>query len=153
MQKRFSIMALLIVSVIAWVPLAGWQQAQPAAGSSEQTYTVKIDFDVGVKMREGVELSADVYRPEAEGRFPVILNRTPYTKTGSLNTARFFVERGYVFVAMDVRGRGDSDGEFVPYRNDGQDGYDAVEWCAAQPWATGKGGTPGGASHRRGRGL
>src|SRR4030066_1723524 len=120
MQKRISIMARLIVLIIAWGPLAGQPQTQPAAGSSEQTYTVKIDFDVRVKMRDGVELSADVYRPEAEGRFPVILNRTPYTKTGSLKTARFFVERGYVFVAMDVRGRGDSDGKFVPYRNDGQ---------------------------------
>ena len=149
MHKRIHIMTLLIILVIAGVPLAGRQQAQPAPAASEQTYAVKIDFNVRVKMRDGVELSADIYRPEAEGRFPVILNRTPYTKTGSVKTARFFVERGYVFVAMDVRGRGDSDGEFVPYRNDGQDGYDAVEWCAAQPWSTGKVGTIGGSYNGR----
>jgi putative CocE/NonD family hydrolase len=149
MQKRFFIMALLIVLVIAWAPLDGRPQAQSAPGDSEQTYAVKIDFDVRVKMRDGVELSADLYRPEAEGRFPVILSRTPYTKTGSVKTARYFVERGYVFVAMDVRGRGDSDGEFIPYRNDGQDGYDAVEWCAAQPWSTGKVGTIGGSYNGR----
>jgi uncharacterized protein len=149
MHKRILIMTLLLILVIAGVPLTGRPQAQPAPGSSEQIYAVKIDFDVRVKMRDGVELSADIYRPEAEGRFPVILNRTPYTKTGSVKTARFFVERGYVFVAMDVRGRGDSDGEFIPYRNDGQDGYDAVEWCAAQPWSTAKVGTIGGSYNGR----
>jgi len=110
---------------------------------------MKTDFDVRVKMRDGVELSADIYRPDAEGKFPVILNRTPYTKPGSFRSARYFVERGYVFVAMDVRGRGDSDGKFVPYRNDGQDGYDAVEWCAVQPWSTGKVATIGGSYNGR----
>lgn len=116
-----------------------------AAGCfAQQPYTVKIDFDQRVKMRDGVELSADVYRPDAPGKFPVLLSRTPYTKTGALKTAQYFAERGYVYVAMDVRGRGDSDGRFVPYRNDGRDGYDAVEWCAAQPWCTGKVGTTGG---------
>ncbi|MEK7405314.1 MAG: CocE/NonD family hydrolase, partial [Acidobacteriota bacterium] len=104
------------------------------AGAAE----VKIDFDRRVTMRDGVELSADVYRPEAPGRYPVILARTPYVKTGMLARARYFASRGYVFVAMDVRGRGDSDGLFVPYRNEGRDGYDAVEWCAAQPWSDGK---------------
>jgi len=60
-----------------------------------------------------------------------------------LESARYFAERGYVFVAMDVRGRGDSDGEFTPYVNDGQDGYDTIEWCAAQSWSNGNVGTLG----------
>ncbi len=149
MHKRIHVMTLLIILVIAGMPLAGRQQAQAAPAASEQTYAVKIDFDVRVKMRDGVELSADLYRPEAEGRFPVILSRTPYIKTGSVKTGRYFAERGFVFVAMDVRGRGDSDGEFIPYRNDGQDGYDAVEWCADQPWSTGKTGTIGGSYNGR----
>jgi hypothetical protein len=143
MTKRISINIFLIAVFIIAIPLAGRTQTQ-AAAAAEPAYTMKIDFDVRVKMRDGVELSADLYRPDAEGKFPVILNRTPYTKPGLVRTARYFVERGYVFVAMDVRGRGDSDGKFVPYRNDGQDGYDAVEWCAAQPWSTGKVGTIGG---------
>lgn len=112
--------------------------------SAEQTYKVKIDFNVRVKMRDGVELSADVYRPDAEGKFPVILVRTPYVKTGQLRSGRYWAENGYVYVAMDVRGRGDSDGKFVPYRNDGLDGYDAIEWCTSQPWSSGKVGTSGG---------
>lgn len=97
-------------------------------------------------MRDGVELSADVYLPEANARYPVILARTPYVKSSpsSLRMAREFAARGYAVVWMDVRGRGDSDGEFVPYRNDGRDGYDAVEWCAVQEWSTGAVATHGG---------
>ncbi len=116
---------------------------------SQNQYGLKIDFNQRVKMRDGVELSADVYRPDAPGKFPVILSRTPYTKPGSYNSAKIFVPRGYVFVAMDVRGRGDSEGSFVPYRNDGLDGYDAIEWCAQQPWSTGKVGTIGGSYNGR----
>ena len=116
---------------------------------SPTTGNVHILFDRRVHMRDGVSLSADVYLPagadEAE-RHPVILTRTPYLKanTSILGSATYFCERGYALVAMDVRGRGDSDGEFTPYVNDGRDGYDAIEWCAAQPWSTGAVGTLGG---------
>jgi putative CocE/NonD family hydrolase len=115
-----------------------------ALPGAEKKYDVKIDFDQRVKMRDGVALSADVYRPDAEGKFPVILARTPYVKAAQLNNGKHFASHGYVYVAMDVRGRGDSDGKFVPYRNDGIDGYDAIEWCAAQPCSSGKVGTYGG---------
>ncbi|NIO29774.1 MAG: CocE/NonD family hydrolase [Candidatus Latescibacteria bacterium] len=113
---------------------------------AQDTYSVKIDFNQRVKMRDGVELSADVYRPDAEGRFPVILSRTPYNKNGwrPLSFGKHFASHGYVYVEMDVRGRGDSDGTFVPYRNDGIDGCDAIEWCAKQLWSSGKVGTIGG---------
>jgi putative CocE/NonD family hydrolase len=126
-----------------------YAQTKPTA--SQPTHTVKIDFNQRVRMHDGVELSADVYRPESAGQFPVILSRTPYNKNGgsTLAIARYFVPRGYVFVAMDVRGRGDSDGEFVPYRNDGRDGYDVIEWCAKQQWSTGKIGTIGGSYNGR----
>src|SRR5260370_3592544 len=109
------------------------------------SYTVKIEFDQRVKMRDGVELSADVYRPESKERFPVILSRTPYNKSAGgkdgLERVRYFVTRGYAVVVMDVRGRGDSDGKFVAWRDEGPDGYDAIEWCARQPWSDGKIGT------------
>jgi len=124
-------------------PSHAWAQS---SSSAQATYDVRIDFGVWVPMRDGVRLSADVYRPAAEGKFPVILLRTPYNKNGkrALETGRYFAARGYVVVYMDVRGRGDSEGQFVPYRNDGRDGYDAIEWCAAQPWSTGNVGTLGG---------
>jgi len=110
---------------------------------------IRIEFDQRVRMRDGIMLSADVYRPiDKSGEtktYPVILTRTPYMKLseGILVPAKYFTERGYVFVAMDVRGRGDSDGVFVPYFNEGEDGYDAIEWCAAQPWSDGNVGTIG----------
>lgn len=116
---------------------------------AQQQYGIKIDFNQRVAMRDGVELSADVYRPDAPGTFPVILSRTPYTKPSIYETAKKFVPHGYVWVAMDVRGRGDSDGKFVPYRHDGLDGYDAIEWCARQPWSTGKVATIGGSYNGR----
>lgn len=117
--------------------------------AAQQKYELKVEFNRRVAMRDGVELSADIYRPDAPGKFPVILSRTPYTKPGAYETAKRFVPLGYVWVAMDVRGRGDSDGKFVPYRNDGLDGYDAIEWCAKQPWSTGKIGTIGGSYNGR----
>ena len=74
--------------------------------------------------------------------------RTPYNKVGGGKAAvtRFeaIVARGYVVVNQDVRGRGDSDGVFEPWRREGKDGYDTIEWCAAQPWSNGKVGTTGG---------
>jgi len=94
----------------------------------------RIDFDVRVPMHDGVTLSADVYRPAAAGPYPVLLYRTPYNKNDSdiPPVATYFAGRGFVVVYVDVRGCGDSDGVFVPYRSDGRDGFDAVEGCAAQ---------------------
>lgn len=113
---------------------------------SPPTHDVRIDFDARVPMRDGTQLAADVYRPNAPGRFPAILLRTPYLKNGdnALALGRYFAQRGYALVWQDVRGRGDSDGAFVPYRNEGRDGYDTIEWCAAQPWSDGNIGTMGG---------
>ncbi len=114
-------------------------------------YPTRIIFDQRVPMRDGVTLSADLYLPDPVGdadgrRWPAILTRTPYQKANVslLSQARWFAERGYAFVAMDVRGRGDSDGVFVPYMNEGRDGYDSIEWVAAQPWCDGAVGTIGG---------
>lgn len=76
---------------------------------------------------------------------PVLLLRTPYQKATDKNVelGKYFAAHGYVVVIMDVRGRGDSDGAFVPYFKEGLDGYDSIEWCAAQPWCNGKVATMG----------
>jgi uncharacterized protein len=110
---------------------------------------VRVEFDQRVPMRDGITLSADIYLPvdssDESKKYPVVLTRTPYMKLSErmLVPAKYFAERGYVFVAMDVRGRGDSEGRFVPYVNEGQDGYDAIEWCSFQPWSDGNVGTIG----------
>ncbi|MFN8419609.1 MAG: CocE/NonD family hydrolase [Anaerolineae bacterium] len=110
---------------------------------------VKIDLNVRVPMRDGITLSADVYRPASasgDGRYPTILFRTPYNKVSEVVIANCctWARGGFAVVYMDVRGRGDSDGVFVPYRSDAVDGYDAIEWCAAQSWSNGNIGTSGG---------
>lgn len=122
-----------------------------AASSSTPQHEVAIQFDVRVPMRDGITLSADIYRPKAAGTYPVILSRTPYLKTGKfgIDRGRWFAGHGYVYISMDVRGRGDSDGLFRPYFNDGIDGYDAIEWVAAQPWSTGDVATVGGSYSAR----
>jgi hypothetical protein len=97
-------------------------------------------------MSDGVLLANDVTLPSRQGRFPVVMVRTPYSKVNDriLHWADFFSDYGYVFVAQDVRGRGDSDGEWEPWVNEFSDGRDAVEWVAAQPWCNGRVGMLGG---------
>jgi len=103
-------------------------------------------FETGIPMRDGIELSADVYLPAAsELPAPAVVTITPYDKSGTLVApeAQFYQQNGYAFVAVDVRGRGKSEGEWRAFVNDAADGHDIIEWVAAQPWCTGKVGTTG----------
>ncbi len=102
-------------------------------------------FNVRVPLRDGSTLSADLVLPAAQP-VPAIVMRTPYGKSGQQQAKRaaVFARAGYAFVSVDVRGRGDSDGVFEPYRNDGPDGADAVAWAAARDWCTGDVATYGG---------
>jgi len=106
---------------------------------------VTVETNVGAAMRDGTVLRADVYRPETTERLPVLLQRTPYNKSGA--DAGFCLrsaERGYAVVVQDTRGRWASDGLHYPFRDEFEDGYDSVEWAASQPWANGKVGMWGG---------
>ena len=97
-------------------------------------------------MRDGVVLRADVLLPAADGKFPVLVYRTPYGKENAPKEWTTFgkaVTRGYAVVIQDVRGRYSSDGEFDPYKNEGRDGYDTIEWAATQAWSNGDVGTFG----------
>lgn len=101
---------------------------------------VIVERNVPVKMRDGVVLRADIYRPEAKGKYPVILERTPYNKMGygaDFGLLRA-AERGYGFIIQDVRGRYESEGEWYPFKHEADDGYDTVEWAAALPYSNGK---------------
>jgi len=105
---------------------------------------LNFERDVPVKMRDGITLRADICRPVADGKFPVLLTRTPYDKNGALTFCREAVARGYVVVAQDVRGRYASEGDWYPFKHESQDGYDTVEWAAALPFSNGMVGMFGG---------
>ena len=109
-----------------------------------ERYQVIIERGVPATMRDGVVLKADVYRPDAPGKFPVLLERTPYNKDGGLDFGVKAAERGYVAIIQDVRGRYTSKGEWYPFKYESQDGYDTVEWAAKLPYSDGKVGMFGG---------
>jgi putative CocE/NonD family hydrolase len=97
-------------------------------------------------MRDGVVLRGDLYRPRDDGRFPVLVYRTPYDRTdtaGAAPFARVAAARGYAVLLQDVRGRYGSGGVFLAYQQEGKDGYDTIEWAARQPWSNGVVGTFG----------
>jgi putative CocE/NonD family hydrolase len=102
-------------------------------------------FNMTVPMRDGVALAADLVLP-SQLPAPAVVWRTPYARGGEQQTERMdaFAKAGYAAVAIDVRGRGDSEGIFEPYRNDGVDGVDAIGWTAAQEWCDGAVATYGG---------
>jgi putative CocE/NonD family hydrolase len=90
-------------------------------------------------MRDGVCLAADVYLPPGQGRWPTVLVRTPYNRTGgSKNSYRFFVRYGFALVMEDVRGRYASQGTFTSVEQEGPDGNDSINWIAQQPWSDGR---------------
>src|SRR5215469_10401542 len=119
-------------------------QLAPAGRTDTAKYEVIVERGVTAKMRDGVTLRADVYRPKADGKFPVLLVRTPYDKTNETSFGLRAAVRGYVVIAQDVRGRLTSEGEWYPFKNESLDGYDTVEWAAALPYSNGKVGMFGG---------
>lgn len=108
---------------------------------------VSLDRNCPVPMTDGTLLRADVYRPSAPGRFPVLLLRTPYDKTtaqsGVYEHPSWYARQGYVVVVQDTRGRFASSGSFEPYRWESEDGADTIEWAAQLKGANGKVGTYG----------
>lgn len=110
---------------------------------------VLIEKHVAIPMRDGVITYADVYRPADGAVVPGIVTRTPYDKEVGLSglpvapSPQKLAERGYAVVMVDTRGRFSSQGEFTPFVHEGLDGYDTIEWTAAQPWCDGNVGIQG----------
>jgi uncharacterized protein len=124
------------------------QSIIPPATTAQKGLGYQVEKDVMVKMTDGTKLATDIYRPAKEGvplpgKFPVVVYRTPYNKNGLHHEGIFFAQHGYVVVAQDCRGRFSSEGRFYLLLSDGHDGYDTIEWAAAQPWSNGKVGTAG----------
>jgi uncharacterized protein len=118
------------------------------SSKAADSYEVLVERNVAVKMRDGVILRADVYRPNTPGRFPVLVQRTPYNRASSPDFPEEFdfkaAAHGYAVIVQDSRGRYGSEGEWYPFKYDSRDGYDTVEWAAAQPYSGGRVGMFGG---------
>ena len=137
--RRLARLALLwLCALVAWGVFAA------KAAAAAEKYEVIVERNVAAKMRDGVTLRADIYRPNADGKFPVLLVRTPYDKTIETNFGLKGAARGYVVIAQDVRGRFTSEGDWYTFKHESQDGYDTVEWAAALPYSNGKVGMFGG---------
>ena len=107
---------------------------------------IRIERHKAIPMRDGIILYGDVYLPSAPGKYPTLVTRTPYgvQRDGMHETLVRFAQHGYAVVAVDVRGRYESEGKWEPFRNEAKDGYDIVEWAAVQPFSNGRIGTNGG---------
>lgn len=116
-----------------------------AAAPASRAEPPVVERGVAIPMRDGVRLQADLLRPSGPGRFPTLVYRTPYGRKHAEgnDVVRAALGRGYAVVLVDVRGRYGSGGVFVPYVNEGRDGYDTIEWAAGQAWSTGEIGTFG----------
>jgi len=144
-------LAWLVVLLVA-APAIFAQQAAPPVARQTAEHEVVVERDVRIPARDGVNLAADVYRPAREGkpldgRFPTLLTRTPYDKKGMAREGEYYAARGFVVVANDVRGRYASEGTWRGLIDDPNDGFDVVEWIAAQPWSDGRVGTFGTSYH------
>ena len=146
----FLFFCLLIASTIT--PARSQQVEDDKEVLAELEKIAIIDQKVMMPMRDGVRLATDIYRPKAEGKYPIVFSRTPYTfnayrdgerVTRSLKTALDAVKRGYAYVVQNERGRFFSEGEWDILGMPLTDGYDALTWMTKQPWSNGKAGLLG----------
>lgn len=98
-----------------------------------ETETQQLD----IPLRDGTVTKATVVRPDKPGKYPVILERTPYNRLMSADEGQIYAKRGYVFVVQDVRGTGESKGIFDPMVTERKDGYDTIDWISKQSWCDG----------------
>ena len=117
---------------------------------SENAYDtagIVAEQNVAITMRDGVTLRANLFRPAVDGPVPALVLRIPYNKDAAQTYVyahpAWYARHGYAVLVQDSRGRYASEGEYYPLRLDGEDGYDTIEWCAAQPWCDGQVGSYG----------
>jgi putative CocE/NonD family hydrolase len=112
---------------------------EPARNSPDVEKRVDLTWGLNIPMRDDVKLNATLYKPQGtKEALPVIFTMTPYISDSYHDRAMYFARNGYIFALVDVRGRGNSGGQYEPFANDGRDGHDVVEWLARQPWCNGK---------------
>lgn len=120
--------------LLLWVACAAAAEPPNAIDYSQ----VRIDAFVKIPMRDGIRLNADLYLPRSGSPLACVVTMTPYVAQSYHERGVYFAAHGFAFASVDVRGRGDSEGEFRPFIQEANDGYDTVEWLARQPYCAGK---------------
>lgn len=140
MRNKIKFLTIFILTLVLSVSLSAVEGI-----ISQPVYKIRVDLGVMIPMKDGVKLSSDFYFPDAEGKFPTVLIRTPYNNSTERydRYGKFYASRGYVVIIQDCRGRYDSEGEWNPCAGEECDGYDTIEWIAKQPWSNGKVGMTG----------
>lgn len=134
--SRCSSAAAALLAVFVLIASAEVRAQQKAATEEP---AVDLQWAVKIPMRDGVKLNATIFSAHGEKEpLPIIFTFTPYIGDSYTDRAVYFAKHGYVYALVDVRGRGNSGGEFWPFENEGRDGYDVVEWLAKQPYCNGK---------------
>jgi putative CocE/NonD family hydrolase len=134
--NRMARRMILVVALCACTPTT---QSLAQEGGAAATASPDMRWGVKIPMRDGVSLNATVFQPHAQKEpLPVIFTLTPYIGDSYTDRAMYFAQHEYVYALVDVRGRGNSSGEFEPFANDAKDGYDIVEWLAKQSYCNGK---------------
>ncbi|MEP6510200.1 MAG: CocE/NonD family hydrolase [Dokdonella sp.] len=113
----------------------------PCSALAKDAAPAPIKFQWGVKipLRDGVKLNATLYQPRDQPQpLPCVFTLTPYIAQTYHERGMYFAAHEYVFLTVDVRGRGNSEGEFTPLLQEAKDGHDVVEWLATQPYCNGK---------------
>jgi putative CocE/NonD family hydrolase len=129
-------MSIRPVLVVLFALCAGFALPLHAADTGDP---VAFQWGVRIPLRDGVQLSATLYRPRGQEQpLPCVFTLTPYIAQSYHERGMYFAAHGYVFLTVDVRGRGDSGGEFTPLLQEAKDGHDVVEWLARQPYCNGK---------------
>ena len=133
-------MSLRALAMAAALTVATISLAIPVSAAPEPTLGVQLQMHVRIAMRDGTWLNATLFRPADQSTpAPVVMMLTPYAGDAGHPSADYFTRHGgLVYAFVDARGRGDSPGDFRPLQREGEDGYDAVEWLAKQPWSNGQ---------------
>ena len=135
MTCRFGIAAARLVAFVALAACMITAQAAPVDDDTK----VDLRWDVKIPLRDGIHLSAIAYLPAGQhDPRPCVFTLTPYVAQSYHDRGLYFASHGYPFLLVDVRGRGNSEGEFHPLIQEAKDGYDVVEWLAKQPYCNGK---------------
>ena len=143
MNTGWKLLVGMLIATSLACPIAPAAVAPSASADTGENVTV--DLHRMIPMRDGVKLAATIWKPaDVREPLPVVLVMTPYISDETQQRAVKFAENGYVYVSVDVRGRGTSQGKFTPLYGNGPDGADVIAWLAAQPWCDGRVVTRGG---------